>query len=180
LTPAPDFDIKGTFVSCLTPHDMSPYHNHLEIHKSPEPFLNLPTCGICLESIIKTVNPVLAAKTPTSSSRLVFGLSLPCPSAHTYCLDCIIGHIRSRLDGEGARQAVFPIRCPECPPQEYSIDDEVAARVLEGELLERWYFCRVLESVPKVSSYFDAHLSILQHSAVLLPKSTLLSSSGGR
>ena len=121
---------------------------------------NVHICGICLEPVTKTVNPLLTARTPTSSSRLMFGVGLPCPGGHVYCLDCVISYIRSQLEEGGSHQTVFPIRCPECPPQDYCIDDAFASRVLEGDLLDLWHFRRLLESLPKVCR----HLKLLNTS----------------
>ncbi|KAG6861298.1 hypothetical protein C0995_001852 [Termitomyces sp. Mi166 len=96
-----------------------------------------PTCNICTEAFILTHSPINAALSANSSNRLPFGLRLPCPKEHPYCISCLTSYIQSKLDPDGlgvgkSSATVFPIRCPECPmivwPE--GIDDDVAQRVL--------------------------------------------------
>ncbi|KAG9009472.1 hypothetical protein FRB94_014243 [Tulasnella sp. JGI-2019a] len=112
---------------------------------------NNATCGICREEFRKVYNPIEASlKASGSSNPTLYGLLLNCPGRHEYCLSCMTSWLRTKLEGnDGA--PVFPIRCPECPRTEpWEMDDETAAMVLEKDLLEAWFFKRLIASVPIV------------------------------
>ncbi|KAL1695837.1 hypothetical protein GGG16DRAFT_86208 [Schizophyllum commune] len=117
-----------------------------------------PICGICLDVFQLTNSPIKAAASANSSSKLPFGLRLPCPSGHSYCIDCLSSHIKSKLDpsgdgtGAGPSAIVFPIRCPECSPEEWptGITDDVAQRVLSEKGMVMWHTQRLLDSLPKL------------------------------
>ena len=98
----------------------------------------IPTCGICLECFLVTSNPATVSKGPTSSSRLPFGLRLPCPQEHAYCLKCLKSYLQSKLAEGNTGNIVFPIRCPECPIDAWSFGDEVAAKVLDSADVVQW------------------------------------------
>lgn len=107
--------------------------------------LTPPECGICLEALQLTHSPRAASLSANSSRRLPFGVSLPCPGSHSYCLNCISAYILTKLDPEGSGAGnldtfVFPIRCPECLPTEWTdgITDEVAERVLDAKSMLLW------------------------------------------
>ena len=98
-----------------------------------------PTCGICLDVFLAVHSPYAASLAANSSARLPYGLHLPCPRDHGYCLSCLTLYIQSKLEGIGT--IVFPIKCPECPPDEWDdgIPDEVAERVLgDGSGMVSW------------------------------------------
>lgn len=104
-----------------------------------------PVCGICLEPFQVTHSPIKAVLSANSSTRLPFGLRLPCPSEHAYCIACLSSYIQSKLDPEGdgggsSGTAVFPIRCPECSPTEWidGIPDNVADRILGEKGMVLW------------------------------------------
>ena len=97
-----------------------------------------PTCGICLETFLRTSNPATVSMGPTSSTRLPFGLRLPCPQQHAYCLKCLKLYLQSKLEEGNTGNLVFPIRCPECPIDAWSFEDEVAAKVLDGADIVKW------------------------------------------
>ena len=105
---------------------------------STGPSSSYPTCGICLDVFVSVHSPYAASLAANSSSRLPYGLRLPCPEDHGYCLSCLTSYIQSKLDGIGT--IVFPIRCPECPLGEWvnGIPDEVAERVLDGSGMVSW------------------------------------------
>ncbi|KZT28083.1 hypothetical protein NEOLEDRAFT_1161274 [Neolentinus lepideus HHB14362 ss-1] len=97
-----------------------------------------PTCGICMEAFQATFNPIAASRSANSSSRLPFGLHLPCPKSH----------------GSGATNteaAVFPICCPECSIVEWpeGIQDEITERLLEKEAMTLWHHRKLLDSIPR-------------------------------
>ena len=113
---------------------------------SEHPISNLhPTCGICLEQFQVTYSPISASLTANSSARLPFGLRLPCPGQHTYCISCISEYIKRKLDPSGTEDTntnitVFPIRCPECPITDWEsgIEDDVAERLFDAESMSVW------------------------------------------
>lgn len=108
-------------------------------------------CGICQDGFNPSSTPLETSQLPGSSSQAVrYGLYLRCPQKHGYCLDCLTGYIRVRLeDKEG--HAKFPVRCPECPSQtNWEIDDETAGNVLVKELLEAWHSQRLLANLNMV------------------------------
>jgi len=83
--------------------------------------------------------------TANSSARLPFGLRLPCPGEHTYCLSCVSEYIKRKLDPSGTDETntnitVFPIPCPECPITiwESGIQDDVAERVFDAKSMSAW------------------------------------------
>ncbi|KAJ6571684.1 hypothetical protein B0H19DRAFT_936268 [Mycena capillaripes] len=114
------------------------------------------TCGICMEAFQPTYSPYTASLSANSSSRLQFGLRLPCPQQHAYCVGCLISYIESKLDPEGkggnSGIIVFPIRCPECPITDFmdGISDEIAARVLGSEKMVLWDHQKLLNSIPHI------------------------------
>lgn len=104
-----------------------------------------PTCGICGDIFQDTYSPIAATITPNSSKRLPFGLRLPCPGRHPYCVNCLSQYIMSKLDPDGNggakdRIVAFPIRCPECPVNHWveGIPDTVATKVLAKDAIELW------------------------------------------
>ncbi|KAF7349314.1 RBR-type E3 ubiquitin transferase [Mycena sanguinolenta] len=113
------------------------------------------TCGICMDAFQPTYSPYTASLSANSSSRVQFGLRLPCPEQHAYCVGCLTSYIESKLDpdGKGAGNSgiiVFPIRCPECPITDFmdGIADEIAARVLGPEKMVLWDHQKLLNSIP--------------------------------
>ncbi|KAJ7637178.1 hypothetical protein FB45DRAFT_789450 [Roridomyces roridus] len=113
------------------------------------------TCGICMDAFQPTYSPYNASISANSSSRLQFGLRLPCPQQHGYCVGCLTSYIESKLDPDGKGSGnsgiiVFPIRCPECPMTEFmdGISDEVAERVLGPEKMVLWDHQKLLNSIP--------------------------------
>lgn len=119
----------------------------------PKPTSGILTCGICQEPFLQTRNPFKASQTPNSSSRVTFGQVFPCPGSHGYCIDCTTSYIRDKLEDGGSDRIVFPIRCPECSPLVWQMDDETAAAVLSPDLLDVWHHQKLLESLPKVRSW---------------------------
>lgn len=104
-----------------------------------------PICGICLEPFCATYSPVTASRSANSSARLPFGLYLPCPQSHPYCLTCLCTYIKTKLDpngdGSGSPNAVvFPIPCPGCTVVQWAtgIQDAVAARLLTEKEMALW------------------------------------------
>src|ERR1700691_2595567 len=57
-----------------------------------------PSCGICGDSFIETFSPLSASLSANSSTRLPFGLRLPCPNQHSYCVGCLSRYIICKLD----------------------------------------------------------------------------------
>ncbi|KAK7046632.1 RBR-type E3 ubiquitin transferase, partial [Favolaschia claudopus] len=113
------------------------------------------TCGICMDAFQPTFSPYTASLSANSSSRLQFGLRLPCPQQHAYCVGCLTTYIESKLDpdGKGAGSSgiiVFPIRCPECPITDFmdGIPDDIAARVMGPEKMVLWDHQKLLNSIP--------------------------------
>jgi hypothetical protein len=141
------------------------------ISDSLDQSLHNPSCGICLEPIKLTHSPIKASVSANSSSKLPFGLSLPCPHAHSYCGDCLSSYIRSKLDpngnGEGTfERIVFPVACPECPLTEWAvgIEEHVAVRVLSEKVMHIWHQQKIYDSLPKLycpnpkcSQFVQAH-----------------------
>ncbi|KAG8849399.1 hypothetical protein FRB96_000841 [Tulasnella sp. 330] len=115
----------------------------------PKPTTGILKCGICHEAFLQTRNPLKASQTPNSSSRVTFGQVFPCPGRHGYCIDCTTNYIRSKLEDGGSDRIVFPIRCPECSPLVWQMDDETATSVLSPDLLDMWHHQKLLESLPK-------------------------------
>lgn len=102
-------------------------------------------CGICYDPIQLTHSPLKASEPPNTSAILPFGLSLSCPSAHTYCSHCLTTYIRGRIDpnkdGRGSSDAiVFPIMCPQCTAAEWpgGIGEDIANRILGGRDMDLW------------------------------------------
>ena len=100
-----------------------------------------------------TNNPLSVSLMANSSSRLPFGLLLPCPKSHAYCLQCITNHIISKLDpkgdGTGNPGVVFPVRCLECSLDKWpdGIPDDTAAKVLDAEYMNIWVSIDVYTSI---------------------------------
>jgi len=116
------------------------------------PLTRYSTCGICQEPFRKVVNPVEVSLTAsTSEKQPTYGLALPCPGSHEYCLDCMTSYLRSKLDGATSDGGnVFPVRCPECPRTvEWEVKDDVAEKVLGRDLLDVWRHQKVLLSIPR-------------------------------
>ncbi|KAF5383165.1 hypothetical protein D9615_004990 [Tricholomella constricta] len=116
-----------------------------------------PTCGICMESFIMTYSPISATLSANSSNKLPYGLRLPCPQDHAYCISCMTSYIQNKLDPDGtgagkSSAVVFPIRCPECPLGEWpgGIEDEIAQRVLEKGGMVDWHHQRLLDTIPRL------------------------------
>lgn len=104
-----------------------------------------PICGICGDAFQDTHSPLLASLSANSSTRLPFGLRLPCPDRHPYCVGCLSQYIVSKLDPDGiggapAEQIISPIRCPECPLGQWGdgVQDDVAERVLTRDSIVLW------------------------------------------
>ena len=122
---------------------LSPFSLHCPDWYSPtSEYSPYPTCGICFEPFQATHSPISAALTANSSAHLQFGLRLPCPRQHPYCISCLAEYIRRKLDPSGtgdvnAHIPVFPICCPECPITrwETGIQDDVAE---DGESMSAW------------------------------------------
>lgn len=102
-------------------------------------------CGICMEPFQPTYSPISATTTATSHDRVAFGLFLPCPGSHGYCISCLSTYITSKLDPDedgGGRMdiVVFPLLCPECSSQQWpqGIEDGVAERVLGEKAMGLW------------------------------------------
>jgi hypothetical protein len=107
--------------------------------------LQFPSCGICGDIFRNTRDPFSASQTPSSSSNHAYGLCLPCPNQHAYCLSCLTSYIHVKLDpkrdGGGVMEnIVFPITCPECPAGTWKdgIEDEVAQRILGDKGMVLW------------------------------------------
>ncbi|TRM63510.1 hypothetical protein BD626DRAFT_272723 [Schizophyllum amplum] len=115
-------------------------------------------CGICLDAFQLTYSPITASNSANTSNKLPFGLRLPCPKEHPYCIDCLSSHIKSKLDpngdgtGNGPSSVVFPIRCPECPNEDWptGIPDNIAQRVLSEKGMVMWHTQKLLDSIPKL------------------------------
>jgi hypothetical protein len=104
-----------------------------------------PTCGICGDAFKDTYSALALSSSANSSSSSPIGLHLPCPNQHSYCVICLSRYISCKLDPHGTggapeEQIVFPIRCPECPPDQwfYSIQDDVAERILPKDKMALW------------------------------------------
>ncbi|THH15651.1 hypothetical protein EW146_g4847 [Bondarzewia mesenterica] len=114
-------------------------------------------CGICMEPFQQTNSPVSASGTATSSNRVQFGLHLPCPGEHGYCLSCMSSYIKNKLDpnGDGSGISedvrVFPIPCPECLSHDWpaGIQVSTAERVLGDKGLLLWHHQKLLDSLPR-------------------------------
>jgi len=139
-----------------------------------------PTCGICLESFLITANPATVSKGPTSSTRLSFGLRIPCPEKHAYCLKCLRSYLQSKLADGSTGSLVFPIRCPECPIDAWSFEDEVADKVLDGAEMVQWVrICAHREriainhrdSIPKSYSILSLAFTVLTSTVLFVLKS---------
>lgn len=86
-----------------------------------------------MEPFQPTYSPARAVLSANVSSRLAFGLRLPCPKEHGYRVDYLSTYIMSKLDPDGKGGGtlsglVFPIRCPECRNEWSGIKDTVAER----------------------------------------------------
>ncbi|KAG8882104.1 hypothetical protein FRB98_003923 [Tulasnella sp. 332] len=92
-------------------------------------------------------DPLLASR---SKSNEAFGLSFACPGTHKYCLECLTSYVRTKLDPDDETHGgeKFAVRCPECPQDEvWRMGDRTAVKLLDGKLLEAWYFQRLLASL---------------------------------
>ena len=143
-----------------------------------------PACGICGDAFTDTHSPILSTISANSSTRLPFGLHLPCPNQHSYCIGCLSRYIICKLDPDmagGAREEliVFPIRCPECPSDQWlhGIPDDIAERILTEDRVALWVSRRDIFKLNVSSAEVPTASpeTFGQSSAVLLPKSTMLS-----
>ena len=84
--------------------------------------------------------------TANSSTRRPFGLRLPCPGQHGYCISCLNQYIKGKLDPTGTGElsthaTVFPILCPHCLTDwETGIQDDVAERIFDAESMSTWVY----------------------------------------
>ena len=116
------------------------------ISKDDKPLARgFPACGICGDTFHETNSPISASLSANSSSRLPFGLRLPCPNQHPYCISCLSQYILTKLDPNGngggcVESVVFPIPCPECPIDQWvhGIEDEVAEKILGEKGMILW------------------------------------------
>lgn len=144
---------KGRMVATDNVLESPSDDEHDETNHQPSPYLS---CGICFEPFQATHSPMAASKTATSSSRLNFGLHLPCPEEHAYCQPCLSHYIMSKLDPDdnhnGVLQTiVFPIKCPGCHQGvwEEGISDEVAGRILSEKDMAFWHAQKLYDSMEK-------------------------------
>lgn len=126
----------------------------------PSAFSTMATCGICYGDFQSVQNPIAQSLAPSGSAEsATYGTTLRCWNQHTYCLPCLTSYIRIKLERENGGP-VFPVRCPECPrAEEYELDDDLAARLLDSDLLERWFFQRLVASTEVVSGMSASCLS---------------------
>ena len=125
--------------SSLRPND-SPIPEH--------PISNLyQICNICHEQFQDTHSPFSASLAANTSARFPFGLRLPCPEEHTYCISCLTEYIKGKLDPSGSEGAntyttVFPIPCPDCPIIDWGsgIQDDVVERIFDTESMSVWVY----------------------------------------
>ncbi|KIM74131.1 hypothetical protein PILCRDRAFT_828552 [Piloderma croceum F 1598] len=149
---APDPNSKGKGKMVLHNIDDQPEQAQSIVEDVP---IALPyfSCGICREPFQETFSPISASLSANSSSRLSFGLRLPCPRLHTYCISCLSSYIHHKIepDGESQDTMAFPIRCPECPVTEWvdGIPDDVAQKILDEKSLLIWYHRKLLDSLPR-------------------------------
>ena len=122
---------------CLRFLDVSEGEADMDISFSGTPS-SYPTCGICFDVFLSVHSPYTVSLAANSSARLPYGLRLPCPKDHGYCLPCLTSYILTELEGIGT--IVFPIKCPECSLDvwEDGIPDEVAERVLGESGMVPW------------------------------------------
>lgn len=123
---------------------------HLFVAELSDRFDEVPTriyseCGICGDPFQETHSPQLVSLSANSSARLAFGLRLPCPCRHAYCVGCLSQYIMSKLDPNGTGcapddQVVFPIGCPECSSLHWmnGIQDDIAERILSKDNMVLW------------------------------------------
>ena len=139
---APDEPLPGTFLFVFSCVNLTGFST-LEYTKS-NPY---PMCDICFEPFQVTNSPISAALTANSSAKLQFGLRLPCPGQHPYCMPCLAEYIKGKLDPSGTgdmstHTLVFPIRCPGCQITHWEIEiqDDVAEKVLDKETMSVWVY----------------------------------------
>ena len=115
------------------------------VNREKAPAALHPVCGICMEPFQATHSPSAAIRSANSSARMQFGIRLTCPQSHGYCISCLNSYINSKLDPDGTglgnpNAVVFPIRCPECPVNEWpeGLSDEVAEKVLTDKGMTLW------------------------------------------
>lgn len=133
------------------PEEEEPRIDSALIHQ--EAFETWPSesiCGICGEGFRKTYNPLeVSLAASGSSDPVLYGLALTCPGKHEYCLSCMTSYVRIKLEGQSG--TIFPIRCPECPRDvTWEFYDELAMVLLGKDLLDAWFFQRLLASLPVV------------------------------
>ncbi|KAG8898180.1 hypothetical protein FRB99_007624 [Tulasnella sp. 403] len=121
-----------------------------------EDFFVIPKtiCGICYSDFLPMDSLRDELSIPPSSQNS-FGVILPCPGRHNYCLVCVAAHIRTKIeDAANGRSGLPPVRCPECPVQDgWEVTDDVATKVLNGDLLEQWHFQKLLASLTPTLMY---------------------------
>ncbi len=129
-------------------------------------------CGICFDAFTLSPNPRLASQMhSTKSSSASFGMCLPCPGMHNFCLECISEYVRITITG----LAPFPVRCPECPRDcDWEIDDETAGVVLDYESIERWHRQKLLTGPGMVRKPVECHSCLTDSDLDLLPKPVML------
>lgn len=156
---APSTSIEDALRSAISkgkgraaPEDETPRINPAVIHQleNLEIWPSGSICGICGEGFRKAYNPLEASLSASGSSDpVLYGLSLTCPGKHEYCLSCMTSYVRIKLEGESG--TIFPIRCPECPRDvTWELYDEMAMVLLGKDLLDAWFFQRLLASLPVV------------------------------
>ncbi|KAI5887001.1 uncharacterized protein SCHCODRAFT_0237750 [Schizophyllum commune H4-8] len=123
------------------------------VYSMPEPEVQ---CGICFDDMRITNSPIAASASANTSDALPFGLRLPCPAEHQYCITCLTRHIMEKLDpqhngrGAGADATVFPIPCPGCATEQGApaaeIPDDVARRILTADDMRLWDWQKWVEN----------------------------------
>ena len=150
--------LPSNFPSTLSRHELTDLSS--EYSKS-NPY---PMCEICFEPFQATHSPISAALTANSSAKLPFGLRLPCPGKHPYCISCLTEYINGKLDPSGngdmsTHILVFPIRCPGCPIADWEsgIQDDVAEKVLDQESLGVWVCLTSKQCYDRTDPFYAQH-----------------------
>ena len=125
-----------------SPRGQSPFY----LHNVGDKLVNTyRTCGICGDTFEDVHSPITALLSANSSKSLPFGLHLPCLKQHAYCVGCFSQYILSKLDPDGTAgapedQTIFPIRCPECPSDEWvdGVPDDIAENILTEDGVVLW------------------------------------------
>ncbi|KAF8337517.1 uncharacterized protein EI90DRAFT_3043235 [Cantharellus anzutake] len=111
------------------------------------PKLSPPSCLICLEDF--NIAASLSGTLLVASSKALYGRLLSCPQKHPFCYPCLQHLIRSKLERARKGEGVFPIRCPSCPNEDWSIREDDAELLLDAHDLREWRRIAELESRPK-------------------------------